>query len=327
MFKKLINIMLFCYWIIAPVKAQQQAIYSQFTVNKYLYNPAAAGSDNISSVKLTGHEQWVGFSGAPKYNTATYDGRIFQDDHRPIIRLRKKEKKPLIKPGSVGIGFQLFNESTGPLGLSGLNATYAYHESLGASTQLSFGLSFVFVQYKFNSKDAILADEQYDKLINGGNTTRYITDFNFGAMVTGKNYFAGYSATQLLQSSLQFGIDDGGKHRIKRTHYLMGGYSYEINEDYVFEPAVLLKFPEALKAQLDLNLKMTIKKDYWCGLIFRTGSSLSIFGGMKYDRYFFGYCFDYNLNDMRKYSYGSHEIVMGVQLGTSAERYKWLNTY
>ncbi len=324
--KRLFYIMLFSYLIIAETKGQQQAIYSQFTLNKYLYNPAAAGSDNISSIKFIGHEQWVGFQGAPKFNTVTYDGRIFLGDHRPIIRIRKDEKKPLIKPGSVGFGFQLFNESTGPIGLTGLNTTYSYHESLG-SNQLSFGLSLVFAQYKFNVKDAILSDEQYDKLINGGNTTRYIFDFNFGTLLTGKNYYAGYSATQLLQSSIQFGMDDGGKHRIKRTHYVMGGYSYAINDDYVFEPAMLLKIPEGLKPQLDIDAKLTIKKDYWCGLIFRTGSAFSIFGGMKFDRYFIGYNFDYNLNTISKYSYGSHEIIMGVQLGSSAERYHWLNSY
>jgi type IX secretion system PorP/SprF family membrane protein len=326
MLKRLIYIMLFGYLIIAQTKGQQQSIFSQFTLNKYLYNPAAAGSDNISSIKFIGHEEWVGFQGAPRFNTITYDGRIFKEDHRPIIRIRKKEKKPLIKPGSVGFGVQLFNESTGPLGLSGLNATYSYHEVLG-TTQLSFGLSLVFAQYKFNANEAVLSDDQYDKMINGGNTTRYITDFNFGTLVTGKNYFAGYSATQLLQSSIQFGNDDGGKHRIKRTHYFMGGYSYAISDDYVLEPAMLLKLPEGLKAQLDIDAKLIIKKDYWCGLIFRTGSAFSIFGGMKFDRYFIGYAFDYNLNTMRKYSYGSHEIVMGVQLGSSAERYHWLNTY
>lgn len=325
--KKLIYIILFGYLIIAQTNGQQQAVYSQFTLNKYLYNPAAAGSDNISSIKLVSHEEWVGFPGSPKYNTATFDGRIFKDDHRPIIRIRKKEKKPLIKPGSVGIGFQLFNENTGPLGLTGLNATYAYHESLGTSTLLSFGLSLVFVQYKFNSKEAILSDNQYDNIVDGGNTTRYITDFNFGSLLTGKNYFAGYSLTQLLQSSIQFTNDPGGKYRIKRTQYLMGGYSYSINEDYILEPAMLIKWPEALKTQLDIDLKLTIKKDYWCGLIYRTGSSISIFGGMKYDRYFFSYAFSYALNDMRLYSYGSHEITMGVQLGSSAERYRWLNSY
>jgi type IX secretion system PorP/SprF family membrane protein len=324
--KKIFYIILFSCFFIINLTGQQQGIYTQFSLNKYLYNPAAAGIDNISSVKFSGHEQWIDFHDAPKYNTVSFDGRIFKPDHRPILRIRKDEKNPLINPGSVGIGFQVFNESTGPLGLSGLNATYAYHQALGTN-QLSFGLSLVFVQYKFNSKEAVLSDDQYDKLINGGNTTRYITDFNFGTMFKSKDYYIGYSLTQLLQSSLQFGIDDGGKHRVKRSHYFMGGYTYAINDDYVFEPEILLKFLDGLKPQLDIDAKLTIKRDYWCGLAFRTGSSLSIFGGMKFDRYFIGYAFDYNLNDMRKYSYGSHEIILGVQLGTSAERYHWLNAY
>jgi type IX secretion system PorP/SprF family membrane protein len=306
--------------------AQQQALYSQFFMNKYLYNPAAAGSDFISSVKLIGHEQWVGFAGSPKYHTATFDSRIFSPNHSPNISVRKKDRKRLIKPESVGVGGQLFNEHTGPLSLTGINGTYAYHINLGPA-QLSFGLSIVVSNYVLHTNEVVLADNIYDNLIDGGKSNRWITDFNFGSMLTSRDYYIGYSTTQVLGSSLQFGKGNGGEHKINRIHLIMGGYNYEVNKDLLFEPAFLLKIPEGTKTQLDMNVKVTMKENYWCGLIFRTGPAFSIFGGLNYDRYSFSYAFDYNLNTIRKYSYGSHEFILGVQLGEKVKSYRWLNSY
>jgi type IX secretion system PorP/SprF family membrane protein len=319
-------ILLFVNIIGNNVVAQQQAIYNQFAMNKYLYNPAAAGCDYVSSVKLIGHEQWVGFGGSPKYYTVTFDSRVFGPNHSPSISVRKKDNKRLIKPESVGIGGQLFNERTGPLSLTGLNGTYAYHINLGQA-QLSFGLSLVISNYILHTNQVVLADDKFDNLIDGGKTNRWITDFNFGSIFSSRDYFIGYSTTQVLGSNLQFGKGDGGEHKINRIHLIMGGYNYAVNKDFLIEPVFLLKLPEGSKAQLDMDVKVTLKENYWCGLIFRTGPAFSIFGGLNYDRYSFSYAFDYNFNTMRKYSYGSHEFILGVQLGENVKRYRWLNNY
>ena len=41
-------------------------LYSQYLYNKFLINPAHAGSDGYTSLNLTVREQWVGYAGAPR---------------------------------------------------------------------------------------------------------------------------------------------------------------------------------------------------------------------------------------------------------------------
>jgi len=308
------------------VFAQQQPLYSQFTFNKYLFNPAVAGSENISVVKMTAYEQWVGFKGAPKFHTVTFDTRIFQQNRRPRRNIRRKLK--LFKPGTVGTGVQLFNEKYGTLTHTGMNATYAFHMKMG-SQQLSFGLSPVLSNLGLNSSEIVLSDEQADVLLLGDKTRRWILDFNFGAYLSAKDYYAGYSVHNVSKSSVQWGGSIEENYGIGRLHYFMGGYKYSYNRNLVFEPGMLIKLSEVNRSQnqLDISVKGIINQEYWGGLSYKTGNTLSLLGGLQLDRYFFAYAFDMTLSKIRKTNYGSHEILLAVQLGETTRRYRWLNVY
>jgi len=49
--------------------------------------------------------------------------------------------------------------------------------------------------------------------------------------------------------------------------------------------------------------------------------------GLKYDKFYFAYAFDFALTDIRKISWGTHEITLAVKFGESARRYRWVNAY
>jgi hypothetical protein len=66
---------------------QQLPLYSQYLYNKFLINPAVAGSDGYTSFNLTAREQWIGFSGAPR--TVSFS-------------MQTKEIMLLNKPGGTG---------------------------------------------------------------------------------------------------------------------------------------------------------------------------------------------------------------------------------
>jgi type IX secretion system PorP/SprF family membrane protein len=304
--------------------SQQQPLYSQFTFNRYLFNPAVAGCEQITTIKATGYEQWVGFKGAPKFHTLSFDSRVFTDTQKPRRNVRKKFK--LSKPGTIGAGGYFFNEKYGLLSHTGVAATYSYHIKLG-SQQLSFGLSPVLSNLGVKSSDVVLPDDEFDQLLEGDKTNRWIIDFNFGIFLMSKDYFAGYSIHHLTSAALQWGGSLDEDYQLRRQHYLMGGYKYEATSDLYIEPSMMLRIPEGSKVQLDITFQTTIKRDYWCGLTYKTSKTLSVFGGLQLDRYLFSYAFDYNLSQIRKYSYGSHEIMLAVQLGENTHRYKWLNTY
>ncbi len=325
MIKKLIPVVFFCS-VVSAVQAQQLPLYSQYTMNKFLLNPAVAGTDGFTTINLTAREQWIGFKGTPKTHSITFDSKLFPDSYiSKNVSIRKKKRKSS-RAGKVGIGGHLYNDHTGPIDRTGLEGAYAYHLEF-EKFLLSMGMSVNFFQMRLNKDKLILSDDNYDDLIEGGKKTLYVPDASIGVFALSRDYYGGISMVNVLQSSVQFGKSSLDNYKLKRQYNIMGGYSYELKETLQLQPSFLLKIPEGLRAQLDIQMRVNIKKDYWAGLAFRTGGAMCIFAGAKVDRYYIGYAFDYNFNSLMKYSFGSHEIMAAVKFGDTARRYKWLNTY
>src|SRR5574338_487120 len=90
--------------ITSGLDAQQLPIYSQYLFNKYLINPAVAGSDGYTSLNLTTRQQWTGYQGAPQTYSLSFNGRLLKQKY--LIRQNVFDKK-IFKPhteGRVGIG-------------------------------------------------------------------------------------------------------------------------------------------------------------------------------------------------------------------------------
>lgn len=311
---------------VGEAPAQQLPVYSQYTFNKFLLNPAAAGSDGYTTINLVAREQWVGFEGAPKTHAITIDSRLLRNSFISKNVSVRKKKRLSSRSGRVGWAGHVFNDHFGQLDRTGIEGTYAYHLAIKEG-QLSFGLSGVFYQFKLNKDKVVLSDDIPDPLLDGSKGTIYIPDANFGIYYASATIFGGASVMQLFQSSIQFGDDNGSDYSLKRNYNLMAGYYYDINTTFALEPSFLVKIPTASKAQLDINAKLYYKTNYWAGLSYRTGNALVVFLGARFDRYFVGYAFDYNFSEIGKYTFGSHEFMAAVKLGDTARRYRWLNTY
>ena len=131
---------------------------------------------------------------------------------------------------------------------------------------------------------------------------------------------------------MKFGQASYDNFRLLRHYYLIGGINFDVTDYLIIEPSVLLKTSEMWKFQVDLNSKFYIYEDYWLGLSYRTGAeagagAIIIMGGLKVDKFYFGYAFDYTLSSIMRHSFGSHEFMIAVKLGDSARRYKWLIRY
>ena len=80
--------------------------------------------------------------------------------------------------------------------------------------------------------------------------------------------------------------------------------------------------------QMDLTARVYYKEDYWAGVSYRTGDAIIMLLGLRYDKFYFGYAYDFTLNDMRNQSIGTMELTIAAKFGESnARRYRWLNSY
>jgi len=288
------------------LKAQQLNSFSQTVENKYLINPAVAGSDESMPVFLGYKRVWTGIDDAPSSQLMTFHMKISDQ--------------------LGGIGAKIYNYSTGPVSKSGMNLSYAYHLELNKDMKLAFGLSAALYQVNLN-KSELKVDNPNDDLINYGSEKLIVPDANFGMYLYAENYYFGISSFQLFGRKVDF-MNDETNFNQERHYFVNGGYIYEINGDFKIEPSVLIKFIEANVSQWDLYLKTTYKDMVWFGLGYRSdfkfaANDLIISLGVQQDKIKFGYAFDYTLSEIGNFNNGTHEIIFMYMFGDAKTSYKW----
>jgi type IX secretion system PorP/SprF family membrane protein len=311
--------------------AQQVPMYSQYIMNGFLINPSLAGRDGYSTVNLTIREQWVGMDQAPGTYAASFQTRILKNSYiSKSTSVRKKNVLPT-KGGKVGLGGYVFNDQNGIMRRTGVQFAYAYHIQMGQTgaypNNLAFGLALTAYQFAVNTEGLVYDPD--DPLINNYDRSVFIPDFNFGASFTTAKYYVGFSMTNLIRGQLMF-ADTTKTNRTELGHFfLTGGVKFNLAPDWTLEPSTFIKSSDMLfKAiQMDLTARVYYKEAYWAGLSWRTGDAIILMMGLKYDRFLVGYAVDFTLTDIRKQSFGTHEITLAVKFGESARRYRWINAY
>ena len=100
-------------------KAQQLTFNSQYMLNSYLINPAAAGVDNELSIASSFRQQWAGFNDAPKTQMLSANAQLNDN---------------------MGVGVIIYNDVTGPLRNMGFQGSYSYHLKMGDKSKLALGI-------------------------------------------------------------------------------------------------------------------------------------------------------------------------------------------
>jgi type IX secretion system PorP/SprF family membrane protein len=311
--------------------AQQVPMYSQYIMNGFLINPSFAGRDGYTTINLTVREQWVGLDQAPSTYAASFQTRLLKNSYiSKSTAVRKKLVKPT-KGGNVGLGGYVFNDNNGIMRRTGFQAAYAYHIEMGRTNgypnNLAFGLSLSAYQFAINT-DGLIFDPD-DPLLNNYDRSVFIPDFNFGASYTTTKYFAGFAMTNILRGSLLFADTSDTKRNELGHYFLTGGIKLNLAPDWILEPSAFIKSSDMFfkSIQMDLTTRIYYREDYWAGLSWRTNDALILMMGLRYDRFHIGYAMDFTLTDIRRQSFGTHELTLAVKFGESARRYRWLNAY
>ena len=227
--------------------------------------------------------------------------------------------------GRVGLGGFIYNDRNGAVERTGFQGSYAYHIFM-KETQFSFGISAGIFQFRIHEDELTFLNEG-DPIAGSLKKVIYVPDANLGFHIMNPRYYAGISVNQVLQSYLKLGNQSLEEYKMERHFYLLGGYKFDLGLDYHIEPSFLVKTTQKLAVQADVGAKLYYKDDYWAGASVRTSGDLILTAGVRVKLVYFGYAFDYSLSRIRKFSYGSHEIVLAVKIGDNARRYKWLNRY
>jgi type IX secretion system PorP/SprF family membrane protein len=306
---------------------QQLPLFSQYLYNKFLLNPAVAGSDGYTSFSLTAREQWVGYSGAPRTFSFSWQTRMLK---KSFILRQTSVKRQVYRPksdGKVGFGGYVFSDRNGLIQRTGFQVAYAYHMWIQKATQLSFGLGFTGYYYKIDETQINFEDPNEPWLNNNLRRGIFVPDLTFGAYLLNAKYSFGFSADQLTEAAAKIGGPAYKNFTMSRQYYLFGSYDLSWWSNTIIQPGFLLKMSEQLKPQADIGATYIYNQGFWVGLAYRTSGALIANVGVKYQNMFFGYAYDYTLQEIQSITYGTHEITVALKFGDNSRRYRWLDRY
>jgi type IX secretion system PorP/SprF family membrane protein len=149
----------------------------------------------------------------------------------------------------------------------------------------------------------------------------------FGAYLLNAKYSFGFSADQLSEASAKIGGPAYKNFSMSRQYYLFGSYDFSQGSSTIIQPSFLLKMSEQLKPQVDIGATYIYNQGFWAGLAYRTSGAMIANVGVKYQNIYFGYAFDFTMQEIQRITYGTHELTVALKFGDNSRRYRWLDRY
>ena len=268
-------------------KAQQDVMISQYLFNGLLINPGYAGSHPYTSSSLLHRSQWSQFDGAPTTSVVAVDGAL--------------------RNNSMGVGVLMLHDQIGLTTQTDVSLNFAYRMRLGAG-RLAFGLKGGLS----NTRADLFAAETTDPGDPNYSENQQITHsgrFGFGMYYHLQRFYLGVSIPTLTTL--------GPNAQTVDPHMLAtAGIVMQVSDGVMLKPSFLVKSVNAAPAQLDLNIHALFQEKIWVGAGWRTGDG--IVGMMEIQvtpELRIGYARDFTLSEIRDYSTGSNELLIGFDFG------------
>lgn len=308
------------------VFGQQKPQYTQYIFNNYLLNPALSGIENYTDFKAGHRQQWTGIKDAPQTTFAAAHWNL-GDEYlwKNPLSLPVKDQNPrdddytqnyTASPAHHGVGIIVLYDKAGPISNLDASLTYAYHLKLQGTLNLAVGIAAGIKRIKLNLSDLDLENPADPALGSNAIVGQTKPDLALGAWLYGANFFAGASIQQILPNKLAFTTDKAYNLGKEVPHaFVTAGYKLFINDELSVIPSVMVKYIRPLPLTFDANIKFSLRDKIWLGGGCRYQDSYAIMAGFNISRLLnLTYSYDISTSNFKRYSNGSHEIVLGLQL-------------
>lgn len=276
--------------------AQQEVMVSQYMFNGLFLNPAYAGSHPWWSGSLLHRAQWLQVDGAPRTSMLAVDG--------PLMH------------GKMGLGFSIVHDRIGVSRDMEVTAQYAYRLRIGES-HLALGLKAGLSIYSARLSDLNYWDEN-DAVFENDINNEMVGKFGFGIYWHDQMSFVGISVPTIYAADGSITMDVAGAfdHYFTQHYYLNAGRVFPLNEYFDLKPSVLVKYQPKAPFEVDLNCNVLYKERFWLGVGYRTGDAVVGMVEYQVNQYLrIGYAYDMTTSALRDHTSGSHEVMLGIDLG------------
>jgi type IX secretion system PorP/SprF family membrane protein len=314
--------------VFVSVSAQQKPHYTQYILNQYILNPALTGIENYTDIKVSHRHQWAGIDGAPVTTYLTVHTSLGKKDYRTTPTSfsvpgenprgqRYWEDYTAAEPHH-GIGLQIINDKTGPLGQFSAYATYAYHLGLSPRTSIAAGFGAGFSRISLQTDKLQFAVPVDPAVYTSGTINKFKPDVMAGLYLYSADYFVGLSAQQIIPQKIDF-TDNTVKEtggRLVPHVFATTGYRFLLTEEINVIPSVMVKYVNPMPLQIDVNAKLQYLDFLWLGASYRVKYGFAAMVGMNLSNTVqFGYSYDYSTTALNNYSHGTHEFLIGFTIG------------
>ena len=293
--------------VLQTVSAQQDAQYTQYMFNTLSVNPAYAGSRGQFSAAALYRSQWVGLAGAPESFTLNL--------HSPI-----RESK-------VGYGLSVINDyiGEGTVQETDIDAVVSYSLDVSENAKLSFGLK---VGGSILNLDFSQLRNFDSEAIDGNNIdNQFSPNFGLGVYYHSKKFYAGLSAPNILETEYFDNQNStGGVNFLARERinlYLITGYVFDLNNNFKFKPAALLKAVGGAPLQVDVSANFLFNDKFMFGAAYRWDAAVSgLLGFQISDQMMLGLAYDRETTALggTQFNDGSFEVFLRFELVKSFEK-------
>ena len=293
--KKIIFIIL-CISFLGKINAQQETAFSQYYLNHFLFNPAAAGAGNFHTVSAHLRAQWTGLPNSPKTGLISYQAPL----------------------GKIGLGASLFSDRIASLNRFGASFAYAYRSKINQYT-LSIGVSGHYQRFYLNHDAINGVENQNDLVIHDAMDGLDIYDANLGVYFYSKKMYVGFSVPNIIQARLNtIGTNLSSVAQLSRQYLFTAGYKYLPPKGFFsVEPSILLRKVETLPFQVLLTMKIGMMNErFFTAFTYGTSDIITMTAGCQIlPEAKVAYSYDYALGDLYRYTRGSHEISVTWDFG------------
>ncbi|HEX6192366.1 MAG TPA: type IX secretion system membrane protein PorP/SprF [Chitinophagaceae bacterium] len=283
---------------ITQVKAQQLHTSSLYDMQGVLHNPSMAGTHSSSFVGATYRTQWSGISGNPR--TATVFGSF---------------KLPAQQ---IGLGGYVYTDKTGPTKRTGVQLAFAKHITMKNEGIFSLGIEARGIQFSLDREK--LGQTLGSDPALGNTDTRFKFDAGFGISYTGKKLQLGASASQLIQSKLDFyngNLTPTEVGRLYRHYFFHGSYKWYPDANTSITPNFLVIYLPNAPTECQVGARVEHSEVFWWGVGYRVKQSFILSAGLKLHKKFtFGYSFDIYDKPVSSFDggAGAHELLLRYDL-------------
>ena len=285
---KKITIIITSFLVAGICFSQQDGMFTHYSFNTLLVNPAYAGSRGVTTVTGLSRNQWVGFEGAPITQTITVHSPVFND--------------------RLGVGLSLGNDKIGPSNSLSIFGDFSYQIQLTRKTKLAFGLKGGGALLQGDLATLESKETEVESLFF---VNKFLPNLGAGLYLNNDTWYLGVSAPKVLENKI-LANSNGSEIGGKRHYFFIAGFIKKINRFMAFKPTGYIKATESAPLELDLTALLIFNEVFETGLMIRSGDALGVLFGFNFNNQFrVGYSFDWSFaNATGKYNNGSHEIML-----------------